>query len=62
MPKELDQTWQLLDDFAEVARLFRSHTADPDIADMVCELALKVVGGDHASITSIRSGLPMGPS
>ena len=56
MPKELDQTWQLLDDFAEVARLFRSHTADPDIADMVCELALKVVGGDHASITSIRSG------
>lgn len=56
MPKELDQTWQLLDDFAEVARLLRSHTADPDIADTVCELALKAVGGDHASITSIRAG------
>ena len=56
MPKELDQTWQLLDDFAEVARLLRSHTADPDIADTVCELALRTVGGDHASITSIRAG------
>jgi GAF domain-containing protein len=56
VPKELDRTWQVLDDFAEVARLLRSHTADPDIADTVCELALKAVGGDHASITSIRSG------
>lgn len=56
MPKELDRTWQMLDDFAEAARLLRSHTADPDIADTVCELALKVVGGDHASITSLRSG------
>ena len=56
VPKELDHTWQLLDDFAEVARLMRSHTADPDIADTVCEIAQKVVRGDHASITSIRSG------
>lgn len=56
VPKELDQTWQLLDDFAEVARLLRSHTADPDIADTVCELALKAVGGEHASITSVRAG------
>jgi GAF domain-containing protein len=56
VPKELDRTWQLLDDFAEVARLLRSHTADPDLADTVCELALKAVGGEHASITSIRSG------
>jgi GAF domain-containing protein len=56
VPKELDKSWELLDDFAEVARLLRSHTADPDIADTVCEMALKVVGGDHASITSIRSG------
>jgi GAF domain-containing protein len=56
VPRELDQTWQLLDDFAEVARLLRSHTADPDIADTVCELALRTVGGDHASITSIQAG------
>lgn len=56
VPKELDQTWQLLDDFAEVARLLRSQSADPDIADTVCELALKVVAGEHASITSIRAG------
>lgn len=55
MPKELDRTWRLLDDFAEVARLLRSPTADPDLADTVCELALRVVGGDDASITSIRS-------
>lgn len=56
VPKELDRTWQLLDDFAEIARLLRSQTADPDLADTVCVLALKAVGGDHASITSIRSG------
>lgn len=56
MPRELDRTWELLDDFAGVARLLRSHTADPDIADTVCEVAVNVVGGDHASITSIRSG------
>jgi GAF domain-containing protein len=56
VPKELDRTWQLLDDFAEVARLLRSRTADPDLADTVCELALKAVGGEHASITSIRAG------
>jgi transcriptional regulator with GAF, ATPase, and Fis domain len=56
VPQELDRTWQLLDDFAEVARLVRSNTADPDIADTVCELALKAVGGDHASITSMRCG------
>jgi transcriptional regulator with GAF, ATPase, and Fis domain len=56
VPKELDRTWQLLDDFAEVARLLGSHTADPDLAETVCDLALRMVGGDHASITSIRSG------
>jgi GAF domain-containing protein len=56
VPKELDRTWQLLDDFAEVARLLRSSVADPDIADTVCEMAVKAVGGEHASITSIRLG------
>jgi GAF domain-containing protein len=45
-----------LDDFAEVARLLRSQTADPDLADTVCELALRTVGGDHVLITSIRAG------
>ena len=56
MPKELDRTWQLLEDFAEAARLLHNYADDPDVADTVCELALKVVGGDHASITSVRSG------
>lgn len=56
MPKELDRTWQLLEDFAEAARLLQSYADDPDVADTVCELALKVVGGDHASITTVRSG------
>ena len=56
MPKELDRTWQLLEDFAEAARLLHNYADDPDVADTVCERALKVVGGDHASITSVRSG------
>lgn len=56
MPKELDRTWQLLEDFAEAARVLQNFTGVPDVADTVCELALKVVGGDHASITSVRSG------
>jgi len=56
MPKELDRSWQLLDDFAEAARLLMNYTGDPDVGDTVCELALRVLGGDHASITSIRFG------
>lgn len=56
MPRELDRTWQVLEDFAEAARLLHQYTDDPDVADTVCGLALRVVGGDHASITSIRSG------
>jgi len=56
MPRELDRTWQLLDDFAEAAHLLWNYTGDPDVADTVCDLALRVVGGDHVSITRIRSG------
>ena len=56
MPKELDRTWQLLDDFAEAARVLHTFTSSPDTAETICDLALKVVGGDHASITTVRSG------
>lgn len=56
MPQELDRTWQLLDDFADAASVLHTVTSSPDVADTVCELALRVVGGDHASITTIRSG------
>jgi transcriptional regulator with GAF, ATPase, and Fis domain len=56
VPKELDRTWQLLDDFADAARVLHTFTSSPDVAETVCELAMKVVGGDHASITSVRSG------
>ena len=56
MPRELDRTWQLLEDFAEAARLLHNYSGEPAAAETVCELAMKVVGGDHASITSVRFG------
>jgi transcriptional regulator with GAF, ATPase, and Fis domain len=56
VPKELDRTWQLLDDFADAARVLHTITSSSDVAETVCELAMTVVGGDHASITSVRSG------
>jgi GAF domain-containing protein len=56
MPRELDRTWQLLDDFAEAAQLLWNYAGDPDAADTVCDLALRVVGADHASISRVRGG------
>jgi GAF domain-containing protein len=46
----------MLDDFAEAAHLLWNYSGDPDVADTVCDLAVRVVGGDHASITRVRSG------
>jgi GAF domain-containing protein len=56
MPKELDRTWQLLDDFAGVAALMHADAGHDDILSTLCELAVKAVGGDHASITNVQSG------
>lgn len=57
MPRELDETWQLLDDFAEVARVLqRQGDRAEDLLSAICELSLKVVGGDHASLTTVRAG------
>jgi len=56
VPKELDRTWQLLDDFADAARVLQTFSSSADVAETVCELALKILGGDHASITSVRAG------
>jgi hypothetical protein len=55
MPHELDETWQLLDDFAGAVRLLQVEGhRDGDVLPVLCELALKIVGGDHASVTTIR--------
>jgi GAF domain-containing protein len=57
MPRELDETWRLLDDFAEAARLLPLYgDRDGDLLQAICELSLKVVGGDHASLTTVRAG------
>lgn len=56
MPRALDETWRLLEDFAEAAQALNFYTDHSEVADTLCELALKVLGGDHASITSIRAG------
>jgi GAF domain-containing protein len=57
MPRELDETWQLLDDFAEASRLLHVQgDRSGDLLPAICELSLKVVGGDHASLTTVRAG------
>ncbi|SDO81776.1 ANTAR domain-containing protein [Pedococcus dokdonensis] len=57
MPRELDETWQLLDDFAAASRLLQLETERGGaMLPAVCELSLKLVGGDHASITTVRGG------
>lgn len=56
MPRELDETWQMLDDFAEVARLAHMQDDHRDALAALCELAMKVVEGDHASITTVNGG------
>jgi GAF domain-containing protein len=55
-PRELDETWRSLEDFADAAKALRFYAGTPDAAGFLCELALRAVGGDHASITSVRSG------
>lgn len=56
MPRELDVTWRMLDDFAEVARLAQVQGDHPDAFQALCALGMKVVGGDHASITTVDRG------
>lgn len=56
MPRELDETWQMLDDFAEVARLAQIQDDHRDALAALCDLAMKVVEGDHASITTVNRG------
>ncbi|KQU70890.1 GAF and ANTAR domain-containing protein [Phycicoccus sp. Root101] len=56
MPRELDETWQMLDDFAEVARLAHMQDDHKQALAALCELAMKVVEGDHASITTVNRG------
>lgn len=55
MPKALDETWRLLEDFADAAKALAQFN-DDNVGETLCELALKLVGGDHASITSVRGG------
>lgn len=56
MPRALDETWQMLDDFAEVARLSQLQDDHRDALAAMCELAMKLVEGDHASIATINRG------
>lgn len=56
MPKALDETWKLLDDFADAARALAQLNDRGDVAEALCDLSLKVVGGEHASITSVQGG------
>lgn len=56
MPRELDVTWRMLDDFAEVAGLAQMQDGHQDAFQALCALGMKVVGGDHASITTVDRG------
>jgi hypothetical protein len=55
MPHELDDTWQLLDDFAGAVQLLHTHGGgDGEVLPALCDLAVKVTGADHASVTTAR--------
>ncbi len=55
MPRVLDQTWQLLDDFADAVRMLDEHCEqETQVLDLVCDLTRKVVGADHAAVTTKR--------
>lgn len=56
MPKALDEGWRVLEDFADVARTMACLKDTDEVADTLCQLTLKIIGGDHASITSVRYG------
>ncbi|NNM45405.1 GAF and ANTAR domain-containing protein [Knoellia koreensis] len=55
MPRVLDQTWQLLDDFADAVQMLDEHgEQETQVMDLVCDLTRKVVGADHAAVTTRR--------
>lgn len=57
MPHGLDETWQLLEDFSDAARLMQANgNRQGEVLSELCELAVKVSGADHASVTSLRQG------
>ena len=56
VPKALDESWRVLEDFADVARTMTCLKDTEEVADTLCQLTLKIIGGDHASITSVRHG------
>lgn len=56
-PHRLDETWQLLEDFSDAARLMQANgSRQGEVLPELCELAVKVSGADHASVTSLRGG------
>lgn len=56
-PKELDDSWRRLEDFTEAAQALQAVASDQSLfSEALCDLALQVVGGEHASITSVREG------
>ena len=56
-PKELDDSWRRLEDFTEAAQARQAVASDQSsFSEALCDLALQVVGGEHASITSVREG------
>lgn len=56
-PKELDDSWRRLEDFTEAAQALQAVASDQSsFSEALCDLALQVVGGEHASITSVREG------
>lgn len=55
MPRVLDQTWQLLDDFADAVHMLDEHgEQEAHVLDLICDLTRKVVGADHTSVTTRR--------
>lgn len=56
MPHQLDETWRLLEDFADAARLLHAGDGQADVLPALCELAVTMTGADHASVATVRGG------
>jgi len=58
MQHMLDESWQLLEDFSEAARLrqAKGDRRDDEVLAALCDLAVHLSGAGHASVTSVRQG------
>lgn len=57
MPRALDQNWQMIEEFADAARVLQEHSVQgAHTPELICDLAAKLLRADHASIATDVDG------